>query len=120
LPGSAFAPALAKAGRFAFDYSFEPGLLTIKAAATGTLSVSAADSFSSKDSTPLFTKRVEKDSTTQIPVPAQNILLIVTFSAQDDSAQPATIEMTSVSRSGTVETPNASPNSKIVLRLELR
>jgi hypothetical protein len=126
LPGGpAFAPLLAKANLFGFDYGFEPGFLTIKTSAAGTLTVSAATCFTCDGFAGLSRARVEKDSTTRIPVASQYVVLAITFSAQSEAdkssdTQAPTVARTSTARTGMVADPNPSQNSKIALRLELR
>ncbi len=126
LPRRVVAPALARVNRFAFDYGFEAGFLTIKTAAGGTLSVSAATCLSCDGLVELLLTHVEKDSTTRIPVASQYVVLAITFSVQSSAAQSSldavspTAKVTSKARAGTVEDPNPSPTSKLMLRLELQ
>jgi len=116
------APSLAKvANLFGFDYRYEPGSLIIKTTAAGTLTVSGATCLTCDDFTGLQTTHVEKNATTGIPVNAQYAVLAITFSTQSDSEKrPATAQFTRTDHAGAITDPNPSPNSKIVLRLELR
>lgn len=120
--GPAFAPLLAKANRFGFDFAFEPGSLTIKTTAAGTLTVTAATCLTCDGFASLLRTNVEKDSTAKIPVASQYVVLAITFSAQKETVdtQAPTVAITRTARIGMVEDPNPSPNSKIALRLELR
>ncbi len=120
--GALFAPSLAKvANLFSFDYRLEPGYLTVKTTAAGTLHVSGTKCLTCDDFTELQATHVGKDATTRIPVAEQYVVLAITFSARSDAEkQPPTAQVTRTERAGTVADSNPSPNSKIALRLELR
>jgi hypothetical protein len=100
--------------RFGFDYRLESdGHLMVNAAADGYLSVAEVfpETF------------VAKDSTTRIDVPAAGSSgsLTIHFSAQPqavDGGTPVTIERNAAT--GTVDDPNPSPNSNLILRLILK
>lgn len=120
----AAAPALraARPSRFAFDYSVEANRrLVIRVASSGYLSVTG-----SKSVGVIFPVdndgRVAAGSTTRITIPAEVPSVVIVFSAAaraDSTTLADAISSAKDSPTGTVEDPNPSPNSKLVVELKI-
>jgi hypothetical protein len=113
--------ALMRAPRFAFDYTIENGdTLMVKSAAAGYLRVIASSGTGAQVIFPATGDgRVPNGSISRLPIPAGTQELLIAFSAQPPSEALPGLSSTSLNPSGTVEDPNPSADSKLVLTLRL-
>jgi hypothetical protein len=118
---ASFRAALMRAPRFAFEYTLEPGdILMIKSAAPGYLRVTANSSAGAQVIFPAAgTGRVAIDSVNRLPIPASTQELVVTLSAQPAPDAVPGLTTSSENRAGTIEDPNPSADSKLVLTLRV-
>jgi hypothetical protein len=116
-----FKAALMRPLHFAFDYEVETGgTLMIKSAAAGYLRVAANSPGGTQALFPATgTGRVEVDSVNRVPIPAGTQELVITLSAQPSADSVPGLSSISENPSGTVEDPNPSVNSKLVLTLRV-
>jgi hypothetical protein len=110
-----------RAPRFAFDYEVETGgTLMIKSATVGYLRVAANSPAGTQVIFPSTgTGRVDIDSVNRVPIPAGTQELVITLSGQPASDAAPGLSSSSENSSGTVEDPNPSVNSKLVLTLRV-
>jgi hypothetical protein len=106
--------------RFAFDYSIEPDrLLVIKALAAGYLSVSSPSLIFPQTGD----GHVIVGSITRIAIPVDVQNVVVVFSASVQNAKTVLTDAVSSvrdSRTGTVEDPSPSANSKLAIQLKIQ